>query len=149
MKKFVFNLETLLQHRITVEEKERNELRRLQYLFQTEINHRNTLHNRLGETALELSQLQSGNATDSGEVEWFCLYMDRMRHEIALSDKRIAQLEQDLQAQKVAVIEATKKTKVLDSLKTRKQKEYSLAVERQGQKAIDEIVVTRFARKNE
>jgi flagellar export protein FliJ len=116
--------------------------------LQTEINHRNDLHNRLSRTATELSRLQGKNA-DSREVDWYYLYADRMRYEIELSDRRIVQLRKDLQAQKLAVIEAIKKKKVLDSLKTRKQKEYSQAVERQGQKTIDDIVVTRFARKTE
>ncbi len=148
MKKFVFNLETLLQYRINLEEKERNELARLKFLLQTEINHRNDLRGQLRRTALELSRLQNENA-DSREVDLYYRYEDRMRYEIDLSDKKILQLEKDLQAQKLVVIEATKKKKGLESLKTRKQKEYDLAVERQGQKAIDEIVVTRFARRTE
>ncbi len=148
MKKFVFNLETLLQHRINLEEKERNELARLKFLLQTEINHRNELLGELKRTSRELSRLQNENG-DAREADLYYRYEDRMRHEIELSDKKILQLEKDLQAQKLAVIEATKKKKVLDSLKARKQKEYDLAVERQGQKTIDEIVVTRFARKTQ
>lgn len=148
MKKFVFNLETLLQHRINLEEKERNELARLKFLLQTEINRRNELLGELRRTSLELSQLQNENG-DAREADLYYRYEDRMRHEIELSNKKILQLEKDLQAQKLAVIEAKKKKKVLDSLKARKQKEYDLAVERQGQKTIDEIVVTRFARKTE
>ncbi len=146
MKKFIFNLETLLRHRANLEEKARNELSRLKFLLQTEVNHRSDLQSRLGRTTLELSRLQNKNA-DSEDVDWHCRYADRMRHEIELSNNRILQLEKELQAQKLAVVEATKKRKVLESLKTKRQREHSLTVERQGQKTIDEIVVTRFARK--
>ena len=148
MKKFVFNLETLLHHRTNLEEKERNELSRIRFLLQSETKHREDLRRRLKETALELSRLQTENA-DSREAAWFCLYLDRIRYEIELSDRQIIQLEQRLQAQKLAVIEATKKTKVLNSLKARKEKEHDLAAERETQKTIDEVIVTRFVRKDQ
>jgi len=147
MKKFAFNLETLLRHRENLEEKERNELSRITFLFQTEVNRRDELRNRLKETSVELGRLRRENA-DSGEVAWFYPYIDRLRHEITVTDKRIAQLQQDLQTQKLVVIEAIKKKRVLDSLKTRKQKEFNLAVDRQEQKTVDELVITRFARKD-
>jgi flagellar FliJ protein len=148
MKKFAFNLETLLRHRKNLEEKERDELARLHFEYQTEINHRDDLRNRLKETLGELSRLRCKNA-DSGEVAWFYPYMDRLRYEIELSHKRIAELDRAFQAQKLVVIEATKKKKILDSLKTRKQREFNLAVERQEQKTVDELAVTRFVRKDE
>ncbi len=148
MKKFVFNLETLLHHRMNLEEKQRNELSRLRFLLESEVKRRDDLRRRLRATALELSRLQNENV-DSGESAWYCLYMDRIRHEIELSDERIVRLEKNLKAQRLAVIEATKKTKVLKALQARRLKEYDLAVERQGQRAIDEIVVTRFARREE
>ena len=147
MKKFAFNLETLLRHRANLEEKERNELSRITFLFQTEVKRRDNLRNRLKETSVELGRLRRENA-DSGEVVWFYPYIDRLRHEIAVTDKRISELQQDIQAQKLVVIEAIKKKKVLDSLKTRKQKEFNLAVERYEQKTVDELTITRFARKD-
>ncbi len=148
MKRFVFNLETLLQHRMNLEEKERNELARIRHSLQSEKEHGDDLRQRLRETAMELSHMQSENA-DSRETSWFCRYMDRVRHDIEASDKRIIQLEHSLQAQKLAVVEAIKKTKTLGSLKAKRQREYNLLSEKEGQKAIDEIVVTRFVRKNE
>jgi flagellar biosynthesis chaperone FliJ len=68
---------------------------------------------------------------------------------VAASNKHVAELEKKIQAQKLVVIEAVKKKKVLESLKRKKQKEFDLATERQGQKNIDEIVVTSYARKSE
>jgi flagellar FliJ protein len=147
MKKFAFNLETLLRHRNNLEEKERNELSRITFVYQTEVNRREEIRKRLKETSMELAQLRREKA-DSEEIAWFYPYIDRLRHEIGESDKRIAQLQQDLQAQKLVVIEAIKKKRVLDSLKTRKRREYNLAVERQEQKTVDELVITRFARKD-
>lgn len=147
MKKFAFNLETLLRHRKKLEEKERNEFSRLHCELQTEVKRRDDLRKRLKETSVELSRLRSENA-DSREVAWFYPYMDRLMYEIELSGRRIARLEQALQAQKLVVIEATKNKKVLDSLKTKKQKEFNLAIERQEQKTVDEIVLTGFARKD-
>ncbi len=147
MKRFVFNLETLLRHRENLEEKERNELARLRYLRQTEVNNRERLRRCLGENLRELCRLRSLDA-NSEEILWFYPYLDRLRYEIGLSEKTIAQLDKEVEKQLGVVIEATKKKKVLDSLKSRRLKEYNLGVERQEQKNVDEIVVTRYARKD-
>ncbi len=148
MKKFAFNLETVLHHRENLEQKERDELSRMNYQLQAEIRSREDLRERLRRTALELSDLQNREA-DAGEVRWYCLYTDRLRHEIAAGDRRIARLERDIQAQKAVVIESIKKRKVLQSLKARKLRDYEVTAEREGRKTVDEIVVTRFARKDQ
>ena len=148
MKKFTFNLEALLRYRKNLEEKERNQLSRIHFELQTEINRRSDLCRRLREASEELFRLRTANADDV-ESSWFYPYLERMRHEIRLSDRRIVQLDQALQAQKLVVIEAIKKKKVLDSLKQKKRREFELAVERYEQKTVDELVVTRFARKGE
>jgi flagellar FliJ protein len=148
MKRFVFRLETLRRHRANQEERERDELSRMNFLLHTEIGHRAGLQDKLRETMCELSRLRSSNA-DSMDADWCQRYIDRLTHEIASSDKRIAQLEKQINAQKLVVIEAIKKRKVLESLKTKQQKEFDLASERRDQKNIDEIVVTRFVRKSE
>lgn len=143
MPKFRFSLETLLNHREDIEQKEREELLRLNYRLHTELRHRDELTVKFREIMNELSDKRSGN-TDHKELDWYYRYLNRLTNEIGESEKRLAQLQSEIQAQKEVVIEAGKKKKVLASLKSKKQKEFVLEMEKQEQKEIDDIVVTRY-----
>jgi flagellar export protein FliJ len=141
--KFLFSLETLLRHREDLEQKERDELLRLTYRYQTELRHRDDLSVKFRETMKELSLKSSAN-TEHKELNLFYLYLNRLTHEIGESEKRLVQLQSEVQAQKEVVIEAGKKRKVLASLKSKKAKEFAFEMEKQEQKEIDEMVVTRY-----
>ncbi|MBP1600997.1 MAG: hypothetical protein H6Q06_1148, partial [Acidobacteria bacterium] len=72
MKKFSFNLETLLRHRKYLEEKERHELSRLFFTYQSELNQRQTIERKYLETLAELARKRQGNL-DHQEMSWFYL----------------------------------------------------------------------------
>lgn len=143
MPKFLFSLETLLRHRDDIEQRERDELLRLTYKYQTELRHRDDLTHKFRETMKALSNHRSENA-DGQEINWFYLYLNRLTQEIGESEKCIARLQSEVQTQKEVVIEASKKKKVLASLKSKKEKEFTLEMERQEQKEIDDMVIARY-----
>jgi len=145
MKKFAFNLETLLRHRRYLEEKERNELSRLHGLYQSEIDQRETLQQQYLAALGELARQRQG-VLDHRELSWFYLYLDRLRLELERNAQRILGLEKKIQSQKTLLFEAQKKRKVIDALKTRRRKHHLAAADREEQKNIDELVITRFAR---
>jgi flagellar FliJ protein len=144
--KFKFSLETLLRHRENLEQNARDELLRLTYNYQVELGRRNELRAKSHETLKELSLKRAENAA-SEELDWFYLYLNRLSQEIRESTKRLEQLDSEVQAQKLVVIEAKKKRKTLDLMKDRKKRQFDFALEKQEQKEIDELVVTRFSRR--
>ena len=148
MKKFAFRLETLLRYRKSLEEKEQAELFQLFSRHQRENGHLQDLQRKHREVLAELTEQKSAGA-DYGETSWFYLYLDRLRFEMRKSAERIYRLDQDINEQKAVLIEASKKKKILDSLKTRERKAYISAADKQEQKAIDDLVVIRFPFKNE
>jgi flagellar export protein FliJ len=141
--KFQFNLETLLRHREDIEQKERDELFRLTYKYQLELSNRDHLTGKFQETMNELSLKQAENSVHR-ELTYFYLYLKRLNYEIGECEKRLCQLQSEVQAQKEVVIEASKKRKTLATMKGKKEKEHILASEKQEQKEIDELVVTRY-----
>ncbi len=143
MKRFSFRLETLLRHRRNLEEKERNELFRLASLLHRECEQLERLQGKNHATLLELAGKKIANA-EHAEIGWFYAYLDRLRYEMEQCRKSIAKLNKEIEDQKLLVIEASRRRKVLDTLKTRKHREYSALVEKDEQKAVDEIVVVRF-----
>ena len=144
MAKFIFNLETLLRHREDTEQRERDELMRINYKHQVEVNHRNSLSAKFQETMNDIAQRCQTNAIDE-ELNWSYSYLNRLTHEIRESEKRLTQLQSEVQAQKEVVIEAAKKRKTLASLRAKKEKEFLVALDKQEQKEIDDLVVTRYA----
>jgi flagellar protein FliJ len=141
--KFRFSLETLLRHREDIEQREKEELLRLTYKYQNEISNRNGLHARYQETTKEIAQKSAANANDP-ELNWFYLYLNRLTKEIKECEVRLAKLQAEVQAQKEVVIEASKKRKMLASLKGKREKEFIFEMEKQEQKEIDDLVVTRY-----
>jgi flagellar FliJ protein len=146
MKKFVFRLETLLRYRINIEERERNAFTRIRAELLTELNHKDSLRAQQMQTRSELALLESGTC-DTREIGWFYRFLDRLDVEMKRSDERIVELEKHLEAQKQKMIKASRDKQMIENLKNKKQKEYVVAIEREEQKTIDEIVVTRFALK--
>ena len=142
--KFRFSLETLLRHRENLEQNARDELLRLIYNYQVELGRRDELRAKFQETMKELS-LKLAENTASEELAWFYLYLNRLTQEIRQSTKRLEQLDSKVQAQKTVVIEASKKRKTLDLMKAKKERQFAFALEKQEQKEIDELVVTRFS----
>ena len=143
MPKFTFSLETLLRHREEIEQKEHDDLLRLTYRYQTELRHRDDLSIKFRETMEELSLRRSENR-DHQELYLYCLYLNRLTLEIGQSEQRLARLQSEVQAQKEIVIEAAKKRKALALLKSKREKEFAAAVEKQEQKEVDDLVLTRY-----
>jgi flagellar protein FliJ len=143
MKRFSFRLETLLRHRKNIEEKERNVLLMLRSQVQKESAHLLELKDRHHETLEGLAQRRNDGA-DHAEIEWFCAYLNRLKHEQEHSRKKIAALEKDVERQKLVVIEASKQMKVIETLKDKQHKQYVSLLEKVEQKAVDEMVVIRF-----
>ncbi len=144
MAKFLFSLETLLRHREDMEQRERDELFRLTYRYQNELRNRENLTVKFQETMKELALKRAENEA-TGELSFFYLYLKRLTHEIGESEKRLLQLQSEVRAQRDVVIEATKKKKTLAAMKAKKEKEFTLEMEKQEQKEVDELVVTRYA----
>jgi flagellar export protein FliJ len=141
--KFRFSLETLLRHRENIEQKERDELLQITYKYQMELHNREDLSAKFQETLNELSLKRNENPA-SPELNYYYLYLNRLTYEIGECEKRLLKLQSEVQAQKEVVIEASKKKKTLATMKAKKEREYVIAQDKQEQKEVDELVVTRY-----
>jgi flagellar FliJ protein len=145
--KFRFGLQTLLQHREDVEEKERDELFRRTYHYQVEFQRRNELAMKFQETMRELSQKRSENIPHR-ELDFFYKYLDRLTREIRESEKRLLKLQAEVQSQKEVAIEASKNKKTLATMRAKKKQEFIAALDSQEQKDVDELIITRYTSKD-
>jgi flagellar protein FliJ len=146
MKKFSFGLETLLQHRIRLEENEKNRFTKIRAELQTELKHKETIAARQKESRSELGHRQEASC-DPEEIGWYLRYLTRLDMEIKRSIERIVELEKHVDAQRQIMVEASRNKQMIENLKKKKHKEHIASAEREERKSIDEMVVTRFALK--
>ncbi len=146
MPRFLFNLDTLLRHRENIEQRERDELLQLTYKHQLELRNREVLTAKFHETLGDVSRHRADNAAHQ-ELNLFYLYLNRLTYEIGECEKHLSQLQSEIQKQKEIVIEASKKRKILATMKAKQHKEFIVAQEKQEQKEVDELVVMRHAAK--
>jgi flagellar protein FliJ len=147
MKKFLFRLETLLQHRHNIEERERTKFSTLRYELLVELDRVRMLRTKQAQILAELALKKSG-VWDFAEIEWHCRFLDRLSQEIECLAKKIAELEGKLEMQKQVMVEAMRDKKTIENLKEKSRKEFLTSVERIEQKSTDELVVTRHALKS-
>jgi len=146
MKRFSFRLETLLQHRHHLEEKERTKFSAIRNELMREMNHIQGLRAEKAQALAELVQKKSGDC-DLWEITWHYRFLDRIALELERSARRITELEGRLETQKQVMIEAMRDKKMLENLRSKREKEYLTLLERTEQKSVDDIVVTRYASK--
>lgn len=146
MKKFSFNLEVLHRHKQIIEEQEQTKLAAIHFEVQVEQQHLQRLQCQQQETLRRLTRKKAGKY-DSREIDWFYQYLNRLSMEIDRSEERLSALQDQLEQQRIQLVRATKDKKMLDNLRSRKEKEFYLAQARLEQKSIDEMVVTQFAHK--
>ena len=143
MKRFLFRLETLLQHRRNLEERERTKFSIIRGELLAEQANLQTLKAKHQETRFDLAAKKTGHC-EAGEIDLCYRFLNRLDREIVRSTRRLAQLEMQVEKQKQSMIEASRDRKMIENLRKKREKEFQVALEQGERKAVDEMVVTRF-----
>jgi flagellar export protein FliJ len=128
-----------------LEETEREKLTWVHYRLENEHQRLRALNST--HSAVREGMAQELQSYDPGDVTWYCSFLNRLDCEIEQVSTHIRALRQELEKQMAAWVERSRDKKVLESLRTRKEREHLAAMEKLEQKTIDEIVVTQFANK--
>ena len=142
MRRFNFRLESILRHRKLLEDRERTVLSQARTELKVETDHHEDLEKRRQSTIETIVDASSGQI-DPLDLDVGRRYLERIGTEIARSEQRLVTLDHAVKTQTRVVVEASKKTKVLDTLKSRKRKEHQVEADKAEQKGVDEIVVIR------
>jgi len=148
MKRFAFKLESVLRHRASVEEVERSKLAALQMRLQSDVRALESVETQLAASLEELGRRQVDGA-DSRDIALFQRFADRLRRRSSELRTTIDRSRSDVAKQQTVVLEAARATKVLDTLKAKQAKEHRVSAEKLEQKNVDEMVVARFAGREE
>jgi len=145
MRKFQFNLEKILELRKYDEQQWEIKL------GQT-TGRCNALKKKIEERRSSRKQTFNQRHLDTGDMRMFMYvenYTHRMDQEITELRAELEQAEKERKDVQEKFLEVSKKRKILDKLKERKQQMYYKQQEKQEQKVLDEISSAQYARKLE
>lgn len=145
MKKFVFRLQVLLNHRKDIEQMLLGELAVLQREKQVELRRLDDLRHAREASWEALVHLASHGASpwDLANGDEHC---KALGDDIGLQELNVAAAQRRVDEKLVEVIEASKERKVLEQLCDKQRREYELAAAKQEQNELDEMASVRFAR---
>jgi flagellar FliJ protein len=148
MKKFTFNLQSVLDHRLLLEEREQEKLLKIQQEIALAEGSRQQLRNEIHELRLRMTQPEPGEVHVE-KVLQVTRYIGKLEDDVVALTRKTAQLEQQKRAQSQVYLEARRKREVLENLKDKNLDQYQRELSAMEQKLLDELSAVKFATRDE
>jgi len=143
MKKFNFNLESVLNHRRLLEEREQQKLMKInQAILQAQQDKEKT-RDEVEDCRRLIIQFQKG-VIDIDKVRHLANYIQKLELDVIRITLHISKLEKEKTRQLENLVEARKRREVVDKLKEKRQALYDREVRELEQKLQDELSVVHF-----
>ena len=142
---FQFSLQSLLDHRIRLEEARQKEFsdRKKKYLREEERLARLVWDR--SRCSKEFSQKQAEGVLVT-ESLLYTAYLARLADEIRIQQKAVEQAAAKMEKKRQELVQALKDRKTIEKLKEKKYRDYLRAAKKLEEKLMDEVAVTRFGR---
>jgi len=148
MKKFKFKFETVLSVKEKREEQLKRELMQLSALRLEQEHILKRFENEKAAAYMDKGE-QKGRGTDIMSLIYYESYLNLLRRQIDITNKKIVELQEKENTKRGEVIEASKEKKVFQRLKERGFNDFKKMVLSNEQKTLDEIAVNRYSRKEQ
>jgi len=148
MKKFTFNLQSVLDHRLLLEEREQEKLLKIHQEIVLAEAGRQQLRNENHELRLQMAQPEPGEV-HVDKILHLTRYVGKLENDLAALTRTIAQLEQQKRSQSDVLLEARRNREVLETLKEKSLAKYERGASAMEQKLLDELAAVKFALQDE
>jgi len=148
MKKFTFNLQSVLDHRLLLEEREQEKLLKIQQEIALAEAGRQRVRTEIHELRLQMAQPEPGEVHVE-KVLQVTRYVGKLETDVVALTRKLAQLEQQKRSQSQVFLEARRKREVLENLKDKNLNQYQRELSAMEQKLLDELSVVKFAPQDE
>ena len=142
---FVFKLQTVLDYRKNIEEKILGEFSEKKRELELEELKLQNLIKEWSNLIGELRKMQN-KTLPVGDIARYISYIDQVRENENKQTIVIAEVSGQLEAKRMELVDAVRKTKIMEKLKQRHAKEYEDAERAYEQKNSDEMAVLKFGR---
>lgn len=146
MKKFQFKFETVLK----VKEKKEEQLKRELFKLNALQYEQHQILEKIREEKTKTTHDKSfESVTDIQSLIYFEQYLNLLRKQIDDTNKRIKELQDQINTKRDEVVQASKEKKTFERLKTHHLNEYNKIIISNEQKVLDEIAVNKYNRKEQ
>ena len=145
MKQFQFRLQKVMETTQTKEEIKKRELAKAMGIL---MDNEALMDNMLKELEAHLDHYTACRGSSTlkiSELRTMSNYTEKMRQEIQLQTKKIAQLNEAVRKHREKLLEITKDKKVLEKLKNKKYEEFKKKLRSMEQKFMDEVSARSYA----
>ncbi len=143
MKKFSFNLESVLNHRKLLEEREQEKLSKIHQALLLAQSQKEGLRLQTKECLQMMAQEQKG-LIDLDKIRHLASYIEKLELDIAELAQQILKIEVEKERQTECLIEARKQREIVDKLKEKRHATYDREGRELEQKLLDELSVVQF-----
>ena len=146
-KSFKFRMQTILDHKQDLEDKEKEKLAKIiQRLEQAKIYVAN-LEKKKEMTRLELKEKQRNGQLNINELRIYNAFLKKLDQDILNAKLMIEQIKAEEREQRQKLLKAAQDRQAFEKLKEKHKEAFDAEVEEKERKLIDEIATIKFARK--
>lgn len=146
-KSFKFRLQTILDYKKDMEEKEKEKLAKILAELQRAIEHREYLRQLRIKASWELKEKQKAGGLDIGELRFYTHYLKKLDNDIIEAELMIEEIKAREREQRKALLEAAKERKKYEKVKEKHKEEFEAEMAEKERKLIDELATVKFARR--
>lgn len=146
MTRFVFNLESLYEHRQRAEEASQREFAEANLKLKAEERRLEELRGLYADSGLEMDSLKE-KGSSGHELEMHHSYLEGLKRQIAAQEAVVSQYTKLLEKKRAELVEASRNKKVIAIMKERSLSEHVVKENRREQKEADELTSARMRRK--
>lgn len=144
MKKFTFNLQSVLDHRLLLEEREQEKLLRIQQETALAESDRQQRCDEIDELRCQMAQPEPGEVYVDQILRIAC-YVRKLEDDVAALSRRIDELAREKVVQSEVLLTARRNREVLENLKAKSLEQHQREANVMEQKMLDELTAVKFS----
>jgi flagellar FliJ protein len=143
MKKFAFNLETVLNHRKVLEEREQLKLQKVNQAIVQAQQEKDRIRREIDDCRQMVASCQKGTI-DIDKIRHLVAYIEKLEFDVIQLTLLITRLEQEKAQQLEKLVVAKRRREIVDKLKEKKLAHYEKENRELEQKLLDELTIVSF-----
>jgi flagellar protein FliJ len=144
MKKFAFQLQSLYDVKLTLEEQQKNQLKQVEARLAKLNEEMEVLQYSFAKTREEY-RIETETGIQAEKLSWYGGYFDLLNKSMTLQREKIAQAEAQREKCLETLLEIRKEVKSLEKLKDKQYEEYLKEVKNEEEKAIGDMISYKVA----
>lgn len=146
-KSFKFRMQTILDHKFDLEEKEKEKLGKILAELERAKAYREMLIQKRAQASQELKDKQKAGGIDVGQLRFYTYFLKKLDNDIIQAALAIEQIKARERMQRQALLNASMERKKYEKIKEKHKEEFDAEEADKERKLIDELATIKFARR--